>query len=107
MLPSSDVSLASTLIASTPTTIHTVRGQRSIDVHLVNDDPSQTIDVSVYRTFDDASVAARMSDEQFTGIAPGECRVGRIESLDNGVQLIFRGVASGAGNAPLRNWFSQ
>ena len=101
------MSLPSTLIPNTPTTIHTVRAQDYVDVHLVNDDASQTIDVTVWRTFDDAASTARLSDEQFTGIAAGECRVGRAKDLSNGVLLIFKAQASGAGNAPLRNWFSQ
>jgi len=105
------VALATILIANTPTTIATIRPQGGLvdqlDVQLVNDDPTQTIDVSIFRTFHTSAEAARMSDEQFTGMAPGECRVGKVPAPGNGEQFIFSGVASGAGNAQLRYWFSQ
>jgi hypothetical protein len=101
------VALNTTLIPNTPTTIHAARAQAELHVHLVNDDPSQVIDVTVYRTYDDAASAAKVSEEQFTQIQPNEARVGSIKDVAGGVQLIFKAQASGAGNAPLRYWFSE
>ena len=101
------MALASTNVPSTPTTIYTTRAQRRVQVHLVNDDPSQSIDVSVWRTYDTEAIAAQLSDEQFTSIAPGEARVGTVDYFGDGVLLVFTAQASGAGNAPLRYWFSQ
>lgn len=103
------MSLTSIQIASTPTTIATVRptaaNSNYIDAQFVNDDPSQTIDVTITKTFH-AGLEAPVSDNQFTGILPGECRVGRVEYPGRGAEFTFKGQASGAGNATLRYWTS-
>lgn len=101
------MALPTTLIASTPTSFATARPGRRLNVHLINDDPSQTIDVTVWRTVDDAAAAARMSNEEFTQIAPGEARFGIVQADGSGVQFILKGQASGAGNAPLRYWIGE
>jgi len=103
------VPLGTIQIASTPTTIQIVRPTAAnnafIEAQFVNDDPSQTIDVTLTKTFF-AGVEANVSDNQFTGILPGECRVGRVEYPGRGAEFTFKGQASGAGNATLRYWIS-